>query len=312
MSSDKSKDKLRHTLKNNIDILINKVFRFLTSKEKKYVCKKILSIMMEKEEIEKENMLKIFLDDLSYFINDKLFEKKVIQNDKRQEFIIDKISKYLMENNDIINRKTIKILDIGGGNGNILSGLKNIIWKNNNINNFICLETKTDWIENYDFNNSNIIYKFWDNKIIPIENNSVDIILCMVTLHHMNNQTINNLLNECYRILKKNGYLIIKEHDSTEDNLEYIYWEHHLYHILDFGYNNKVININEYMKTYKLYNFKSKEKWEGLINEHNFKLINRFNRFLDGEFIKDNKNPSNMYWDIYQKHSKTIKNNQTQ
>jgi ubiquinone/menaquinone biosynthesis C-methylase UbiE len=117
----------------------------------------------------------------------------------------------------------------------------------------------------------------------------------------MNNKTINNLIKESYRILKTDGYLIIKEHDSTEDNREYIYWEHHLYHILDCGYNNKLININEYMKNCKLYNFKSKEEWEELINKHNFKIINRYNRFLDGEFTKDNKNPSNLYWDIYKK-----------
>lgn len=297
--------------KNKMDILIHKIFRFLTNKEKKYIRRKIICLQDEKETIasskgEDHNnlneMMSDFIDDLSYFINDKINEKEIVPNDNRQKFITEKIFDYLILNNDIKNMKTSTIIDIGGGNGNVLSKLKNKIEIQNNSQdmNFICLETETDWFEKYNYDNHNIIYKFWDNHRFPIEDKSVDIVFCMVALHHMNDETLNNVFNETYRILKDGGYFIIKEHDANSESLPYVEWEHHLYHVLDCGYNDQLVDTKTYFnQIITNYNFKEKEEWEKMITSSNFQLKSRLNRFLDKPFKKEDKNPSNLYWDIY-------------
>lgn len=281
-----------------MDILTQKVFRFLTNKEKKYIRRKILYLLGGET-----HMMSDFIDDLSYFINDKIKEKGILPNNNRQEFITEKIFNYMsrinnLENN-LKNNSQLSILDIGGGNGNVLSKLKNKI---ESPSDFICLETKTDWFEKYKYDNSNIIYKFWDNQVFPVKDHSVDIVLCMVALHHMEDETIRNVIKETYRILKPGGYFIIKEHDANQESLPYIEWEHHLYHVLDCGFNDKLVETDSYLnQVITKYNFKDKKEWEEMITSSNFQLKSRLNRFLEQPFKEEDKNPSNLYWDIYLK-----------
>ena len=267
-----------------LDTLINKICRFMTTKAKKQI----------KGLIKTNNYKQI-----SQLITDDVVFLNIKPDETRQDFITSKILNYLSNSNVI--HENFRIVDIGGGNGNILSGLYKTI-KESTKDNFICVETLTDWNESYAFDNNHLTYKFWDNNTIDIEDKSIDVVMCMVSLHHMNNETLTHVFANISRILKKDGLLMIKEHDcrSREVN-ELILWEHHLYHMLDCAYNHEMIHLESYL-TSNIYNFKPKIDWQILLTTHGMKLIDRKNRFLDGLFVQDNKNVTELYWDIYTKY----------
>lgn len=231
----------------------------------------------------------------------KYFQKLSIKRDEhRQDFITEKIMNFVNKMcPDTINQN-MSIVDIGGGNGDVISLINTLV--KGNSEQFICVETATEWVESYAHNHDNIVYKFWNNDTIDVVDNSCDIVMCMVSLHHMNDLTIANALKEMKRILKENGILLIKEHDSGNTNdCRLIHWEHHLYHILDCAYENKVVDVEEYM-TKLIHNFHSKQFWRRLFEENGFKFVARTNRFLDGPYVEnDKKNPTKLYWDAYRK-----------
>lgn len=194
-----------------------------------------------------------------------------------------------------------RIVDIGGGNGDALHELNTILEKNKvklPKESLVCVETKTDWGEQYAFDHKDISYVFWNNNSFDVKTGTADIIFCMVSLHHMNDKTLKNTLSEINRVLKPGGYLLIKEHDANTESLPYIEWEHHLYHILDAGYEHKVINAAEYLQ-HSIDNFKPKEEWKRLITDEGLTFVDRKDRLLTGEFVSDADNASNMYWDAY-------------
>lgn len=188
------------------------------------------------------------------------------------------------------------ILDIGGGNGNIL----NILGTEFNIasNNLYCLEQSNDnWSETYSKTN-NVTYINWDDQYLDLPDNSIDLIIIMVTLHHMSDETIHNLLRNIERILKKDGYVIIKEHNMNDYNLKQIIdWEHHLYHLMS-DHKNIDIDIDKYIETF-INNYKSKEEYDKLFNSINLTEIQEYNRQLENKV--DNNNVTNLYWKIYRK-----------
>lgn len=272
-------------INDKLDILIDKICRFMTTNTKKQI----------KGLIKKNNY-----DEISKLISADAALLKLKPDETRQDFITSKIFNYLTDEGLI--HDDFRIVDIGGGNGNVLSGLYKSI-KESNKDNFICVETLTDWNETYAFDNRDLTYKFWDNDMIDIEDRSVDVVMCMVSLHHMNDDTLQHVFTNIRRILRKNGILMIKEHDcSSKEVLELILWEHHLYHMLDCAYKNERINTEEYLAT-SINNFKSKLDWHTLLSEYNMTLVDRKNRFLEGNYVsnKDRKNVTELYWDIYRK-----------
>jgi ubiquinone/menaquinone biosynthesis C-methylase UbiE len=273
-----------------MDILINKIYKILTNNDKK-VIKGIIN----------ENSSEILkLSKISKIITSITIKYKMKPDLHRQDFIANKIKLFLNANNMISS--DFNIIDVGGGNGNVLSMLKNVIDKNATLNNskFVCLETLSDWCESYEYNNKNIEYKFWKNDDIDLPANSFDAALCMVSLHHMSDETILNVLQSLKRILKPNGKILIKEHNNKNlDTFRYILWEHHLYHLLDCAYNSKTIDMQNYYET-NIYNFKSKDDWHLIFHNCGYKCVGVYNRFLDGEYIEDNNNVSELYWAVYE------------
>lgn len=279
--------------------LINKIFRFMDRTEQT----KIQNIIIYNNSSIKDKLLNI-----SKFVTDYVIRKGINKDDNRQDFIIVKINAYLSAKYPHLIQTDCKIIDIGGGNGNVLSGLKDKINGKNEIkdlneskNNFICVETLTNWGEHYDFDNTNIIYKFFGTDFnFELPDNSIDIIMCMVSLHHMTNETITTIMQHIHRILKPNGIVLIKEHDANNESIKYIYWEHHLYHALDCAFEFETINVENYFNNF-IYNFKSKEQWTNCFNQFGFELVEIKNRFLDGKYILDPKVPTNLYWAVYKK-----------
>lgn len=60
---------------------------------------------------------------------------------------------------------------------------------------------------------SNVSFNLYDGKTIPFDDNQFDIILIACVLHHVPYNKHYGLLKECRRILKKQGYLYIFEHN---------------------------------------------------------------------------------------------------
>lgn len=277
-----------------MDTLINKIFRFLPSNDKTRI--KYIINATQKNDYEKANAI-------SNFVTKYVSKYGIKQNENRQEFIIGKLKSYLDTNCPELLHDYCSIVDMGGGNGDVLSGLRNSIPNKNN-EDFICIESLSDWNETYKFDNTNITYNFWhtndETSTIDLPNNSVDIVLCMVSLHHMTDNTISNVLSNIHSALKPNGRVLIKEHNRTNESINYILWEHLLYHIMDCAYNNKTIDAQHYFESV-IYNFKSKEQWNNAFKAFGFELEDIKNRFLDGNYILDNKNPTELYWAIYKK-----------
>ena len=99
----------------------------------------------------------------------------------------------------------LKIVDIGGGEGNVITWLcESLEIPSSNI---YCVENESAWSESYQFDN-NIKYVFWDNKNIEIDDTSIDVTLIIVSMHHMDNQTIQNLMLNLKRMLKQDALII--------------------------------------------------------------------------------------------------------
>lgn len=274
------------------DNLIHKIFKFITTTDKHKIKCIIKDTPLSNRKLLSQNINNISETIVRYtkYIN---LEK----DPNRQEFIVDKICNFINSKTQIeLNDQTV-IVDIGGGNGNVLSGINSKLGGPKE--NFICVES-TNWVEQYEFNNDNITYKFWNNNQIDIPDNTCDILLCMVSLHHMTTETIMNTFNEIKRILKPSGLLLIKEHDADPTSIKLIEWEHHLYHILDCAYNKERTNAIEYLEKC-VHNFNSKSFWNSvLVSTYGFKMFIRGNRFLDGPYVEnDSKNPTKLYWDVY-------------
>jgi ubiquinone/menaquinone biosynthesis C-methylase UbiE len=212
-------------------------------------------------------------------------------------YIVSRLIDIFCSNKDLYNiNSNSTILDIGGGNGDIL----NILGDNFNIvsNNLYCLEQSNDnWSESYSKTN-NVTYITWDNHYLDLPDNSIDLIIIMVTIHHMSDETIYNLLKNIQRILKKDGYVIIKEHNMVNYNVkQLIDWEHHLYHLMS-DHKNTNINIDKYIETF-INNYKSKEDYDQLFDSIDLTGIQEYNRQLENK--NDDNNVTNLYWKIYRK-----------
>lgn len=279
----------------SLDNLIYKIFKFTNEHDRTSIKRFIADTPANNVNKLKSNLSKISNIILKYC------QKQPLKRDEhRQDFITCKILNFLNGMRPEIINNDLCIADIGGGNGDVLSLINNLV--SGNRDNFICVETATDWVETYSHNNNNIVYKFWDNNVIDIPDDSCDVVMCMVSLHHMDENTVNNTLKEMKRILKKEGLVLIKEHDSDNLNThKLIDWEHHLYHILDCAYENKSVNPDEYINKL-VHNFHSKHFWCRMFQENEFRFVTRTNRFLDGAYVEnDPKNPTKLYWDVYSK-----------
>ena len=228
---------------------------------------------------------------LSNLINKKKSETQQIED---RTFISNKLSKYILQNH---YKKNMKIADIGGGNGQVLKEIGSFLKIPRE--NLFCVEQINPWSEPYSFYNSEFIqYVFWDNQNIPIEPLSLDIVLIMVTLHHMDDKTIQRTFENLNKQCKTGSLLIMKEHDcNTAEDKYIIDWEHHLYHLIETPIQTET-DIIEYKKHY-IDNYKTKKWFDNCIQKYGFISIMEFNRFF--ERSTDNKNPSNLYWKIYRK-----------
>lgn len=260
-----------------------------------------------KKIIKNENILKIIEDLLTK--TRSYSKKKFLQISKiyhsyniksniptNRNFISKKVAIYILKKHYL---KSMKIADIGGGNGDVLKEVGQLLKLNKN--NLYCVENISGWTETYNYSNQQYLqYIFWDNVTIPtIKANSLDVVLIMVSLHHMSDLIIKDLFKNLQILSKANSLLIIKEHDCQNSNDLYIInWEHHLYEITHRP-NLSENDIIKYKANY-VDNYKTKGYYDKLIHSYGYIDVVELNRLFE-PIGEDAKNPTNLYWKIYKK-----------
>lgn len=168
-----------------------------------------------------------------------------------------KIKSIIPENINLYNRNVF--VDIGCGDGSITSELAKIYKFKKTIG--VDVE---NWFDTYTNKDTNIEMVITDGKTINIKDNSVDVILCNHVLHHIEN--LNEMLDEIARIIKKDGVLIIKEHNCYYKELSYVIDIYHAMYELVFRkkQNDKFIDnyYSNYLSDKELYVKLKKRKFE--------------------------------------------------
>lgn len=279
-----------------IQMLVRKLFKYDKQNPKFNTYTKQIYKIIEKTNLEKNNIIRSMLE-----INDIINNSNIIKPSSQPNHkwvasnIVNIIKKYGFD-------KNVKIIDIGGGEGNILKIINEMYNVSND--NLYCVEQIGDWSEKYKFMN-NINYIFWDNININIEPNTVDVIIIMVSMHHMDDATLNNLLHNTKKILKNNGIVIIKEHDHNSKISRIIDWEHHLYHLLMSEDQMITLdNLDNYLETF-VNNYKSKKEFDVLFRKYGYVGAEELNRYFQPLTNAISFNPTNLYWKIYKNNNKT-------
>jgi len=171
-----------------------------------------------------------------------------------------KIKSIIPKNINLFNKDVF--VDIGCGDGSITSELVKIY----KFKKSICVDVE-NWFDTYTNKNTNIELVITDGKTINIKDNSVDVILCNHVLHHIENLDI--MLDELARIMKKDGILIVKEHNCYYKELSYVI---DIYHAL-FELVFKKIQNDKFTENYYSNYLSDKELYTKL-KKRKFEIIN--------------------------------------
>lgn len=171
-----------------------------------------------------------------------------------------KIKSIIPKNINLYNRDVF--VDIGCGDGSITSELSKIY----DFKKTIGVDVE-NWFDTYTNKDKNIELIITDGKTINIKDNSVDVILCNHVLHHIEN--LDDMLDELARIIKKDGILIIKEHNCYYKELAYVI---DIYHALyELVYRKK--QNDKFIKNYYS-NYLSDKELYAKLKKRNFEIIN--------------------------------------
>ena len=260
----------------------------------------LFSKHMNFRNIKKRMMVEKFLK--NKFLNDSdffKFVKKEIYEPKESKEIIEhkymnQAHKYYGKIKNIILKNNPKfrinnILDIGCGPCKFIKYLGNKIGlMSKNIHGTDIKEWVTEYEER---GNLEIEFKYMSDDTLPYENETFEIITCMMVLHHVNKLDI--LLSEINRCLKPGGFLIIREHDAmTAFDHMLADIEHELYALL---YHN--MSYEDFKKKYyaKYHDFM---EWDILLNGYSF---HRIYMEYDTTGVINEISPTRYYLAIYKK-----------
>jgi len=171
-------------------------------------------------------------------------------------------------------------VDVGGG----VALISATIAKNLKIDKIYCVEyveevvklchpiVKKNILEK-NFNQVQSIVGDFDNLQLP--NNSIDFMISWDSLHHSENPV--KTLNECKRVLKDNGFLVIvdKSHNNSVSDDEII-------NMLDYQYDKEFLKLNNLDTNTILFRKDEGEheyrfyEWENFFENAGFKIIQNF------------------------------------
>jgi len=186
-------------------------------------------------------------------INNNYIKIRAIKN-------ANKIKSIIPKNINLYNKEVF--VDIGCGDGSITSELAKIYKFKKSIG--VDVE---NWFDTYTNKDKNIELVITDGKTINIKDNSVDVILCNHVLHHIEN--LDDMLNEIARIIKKDGILIIKEHNCYYKELSYVIDIYHALYELVFKKKQNDKFIDNYYS-----NYLSDKELYAKLKKRNFEIIN--------------------------------------
>jgi ubiquinone/menaquinone biosynthesis C-methylase UbiE len=252
------------------------------------ITEKIMSKIMKNKNLLDSDIINLIIkyNKLSEKIKDKS------DNCDKWTYAIQDLSLLYLNNfkQNNIEQNNLKYLDIGCGSGKktlLFSKYLNI--SKNNING---TDIKT-WGP-YQKNKKKLpfIFKYIENDKLKYQNNSFDIITCILTLHHVEN--LENFIKEIYRILKNNGILILIEHCVYTDYDRIII---NIQHMLYSALYDKQINYIEnpiYMKCF------NDNEWNYIMNKNNFTCLDKNILYFGNKYLLKN-NYDNIFYTFYQK-----------
>lgn len=193
------------------------------------------------------------------------------------------------------NIKPKNYLDVGCGSGKltVLIGNKLNLNKENifgiDIESF---HEKGDW----DRKKLEFIFKLVKvGKKLPFKNNTFDLVSTFMVLHHI--EDLDFQLKEINRIIKKNGYLVIREHDCvTHVDKMLCDLEHYMYFHLNSEKMNNNISKN-FQNDYKAYYYDIFE-WDYFMDKYGFKFV--YGSYISKD-IYNQITPTRSFIRIYQK-----------
>jgi len=166
----------------------------------------------------------------------------------------------------LLEKDNIKILDVGVGNGKKIKAITSFLNKKYELYG-ADIEEWGSYKKNRKLDFPYKVIQLNPYKI-PYSDKMFDCIFITLTLHHAEN--ILDVIKECHRILKDDGYIILIEHDVwTDDTHMLVDLQHRIYASV---YDEPLSGINA---TY--YNF---YEWDILFNKCGFK-------FIHGEHVQE-------------------------
>lgn len=222
--------------------------------------KKLLHKKQELNDIQVFNIVSKYVKEKTSSINLYLTKSSLLN--KQREIISDIIKDIFAQLE--INYTLDGILYIGDSR-TYLKSIKEKCNISNNTNNIYILNNESNYIEqeSFIFVDKFIQYDFNFVKNIPLPNNNVDVITCLIGLHHFTDFNIIPFLKNIYKILKPNGFFILREHNGHNDLLPLLNCVHN---VLNAGMGKNIsTEINE------IRNFKKLIEWRKLIESVGFK-----------------------------------------
>lgn len=181
--------------------------------------------------IKDKDVLEYTKNQINSIINNNIYDHQIyfkfnllIKNKEKE--IYDRSLSRIKDLNEFFNSKYIKnkdiklseyrYLDFGGGDGQLCSSISKLL--NLKKENSICMDIASWYGHERDNTYDNIRFEFINSNLINgIKNEELNLITCFMVLHHIKHY--DSILNEFFRILRKGGILIIREHDC-EDYLD--------------------------------------------------------------------------------------------
>ena len=243
------------------------------------IVSKSITVSKDQTEAVVKDLISSYTNDLVFYEKLKEFVSKYFKKNTEQEIGLIRANAKWRDISFIFKNlpSNMKILDYGGGDGAILSlfATKLKLIKENAIS--VDVETWVGTTHNKPY--KNISYKtIKPGSEIGFSNNSLDVILAFQVLHHLSYDELKLRLREFYNLLKKGGVLVVREHDSTIENLEetnyvrtFIDIEHTLY--------ETVVNDQPKMNGEQLCiyddgdKYKSIREWDKAIESYGFKRL---------------------------------------
>lgn len=172
-------------------------------------------------------------------------------------------------------KNSFKYLDIGCGDGVLTNGVKDYFKLSPD--NVYGIDIQQWSGKTNSCNTKHMDYINEQTLELPYTDNFFDFITSFQVLHHVKN--VHKLINEIKRVLKPNGFLLIREHDLTNITKELIDFEHLIYLCVE----EKEIRFDKYYS-----NYRTKKEWHDMIN---LKILK----------CNDARGPTNYYSCVYTK-----------